>query len=128
VQVEHPVTEWIAEVNLPAAQLGVCMGIPLWRMPGMVLFAFLQLDHLKFSWHWHYHNLWRGRFSTCFRTIRISSLDRRLRICDSNDNQVLGVPWQRYGGSLGKRLEVVMTHGNELQWRQHSLILIKLNL
>jgi acetyl-CoA carboxylase/biotin carboxylase 1 len=41
LQVEHPVTEWIAEVNLPAAQLGVCMGIPLWRMPGMVLFAFL---------------------------------------------------------------------------------------
>jgi hypothetical protein len=34
VQVEHPVTEWIAEFNLPAAQLGVAMGIPLWRMPG----------------------------------------------------------------------------------------------
>ena len=34
MQVEHPVTEWIAEFNLPAAQLGVAMGIPLWRMPG----------------------------------------------------------------------------------------------
>eukprot|EP00850_Spirogloea_muscicola_P021958 SM000269S09913 [mRNA] locus=s269:25943:40084:- [translate_table: standard] len=33
LQVEHPVTEWIAGVNLPAAQLGVGMGIPLWRMP-----------------------------------------------------------------------------------------------
>ncbi|KAG0579665.1 hypothetical protein KC19_4G115000 [Ceratodon purpureus] len=33
LQVEHPVTEWIAEFNLPAAQLGVAMGIPLWRMP-----------------------------------------------------------------------------------------------
>jgi hypothetical protein len=31
VQVEHPVT---AEFNLPAALLGVAMGIPLWRMPG----------------------------------------------------------------------------------------------
>eukprot|EP00897_Mesotaenium_endlicherianum_P010369 jgi/Mesen1/9360/ME000061S08809 len=33
LQVEHPVTEWIAGVNLPAAQLAVGMGIPLWRMP-----------------------------------------------------------------------------------------------
>lgn len=37
LQVEHPVTEWIAEFNLPAAQLGVAMGIPLWRMPGTKL-------------------------------------------------------------------------------------------
>ncbi|RZC64109.1 hypothetical protein C5167_025853, partial [Papaver somniferum] len=29
LQVEHPVTEWIAEVNLPAAQVAVGMGIPL---------------------------------------------------------------------------------------------------
>jgi len=40
VQVEHPVTEWIAEFNLPAAQLGVAMGIPLWRMPGTGLFLY----------------------------------------------------------------------------------------
>jgi biotin carboxylase len=33
-QVEHPVTEWIAEVNLPAAQVAVGMGIPLWQIPG----------------------------------------------------------------------------------------------
>ena len=31
--VEHPVTEWIAEVNLPAAQVAVGMGIPLWQIP-----------------------------------------------------------------------------------------------
>lgn len=35
-QVEHPVTEWIAEVNLPAAQVAVGMGIPLWQIPGMM--------------------------------------------------------------------------------------------
>ncbi|KAH7276946.1 hypothetical protein KP509_39G027900 [Ceratopteris richardii] len=33
LQVEHPVTEWIAEINLPAAQLCVAMGIPLWKIP-----------------------------------------------------------------------------------------------
>ncbi|XVE60451.1 hypothetical protein DITRI_Ditri05aG0129600 [Diplodiscus trichospermus] len=33
LQVEHPVTEWIAEVNLPAAQVAVGMGIPLWKIP-----------------------------------------------------------------------------------------------
>ncbi|VYS48102.1 unnamed protein product [Arabidopsis thaliana] len=33
LQVEHPVTEWIAEVNLPAAQVAVGMGIPLWQIP-----------------------------------------------------------------------------------------------
>ncbi|KAE8690412.1 Acetyl-CoA carboxylase 1 [Hibiscus syriacus] len=33
LQVEHPVTEWIAEVNLPAAQVVVGMGIPLWQIP-----------------------------------------------------------------------------------------------
>ncbi|KAI3807628.1 hypothetical protein L1987_23560 [Smallanthus sonchifolius] len=31
--VEHPVTEWIAEVNLPTAQVAVGMGIPLWQIP-----------------------------------------------------------------------------------------------
>lgn len=33
LQVEHPVTEWIAEINLPAAQVAVGMGIPLWKIP-----------------------------------------------------------------------------------------------
>ncbi|KAL5714796.1 acetyl-coenzyme-A carboxylase [Ranunculus cassubicifolius] len=33
LQVEHPVTEWITEVNLPAAQVAVGMGIPLWQIP-----------------------------------------------------------------------------------------------
>ncbi|XP_011006151.1 PREDICTED: acetyl-CoA carboxylase 1-like [Populus euphratica] len=32
LQVEHPVTEWIAEINLPAAQVAVGMGIPLWQI------------------------------------------------------------------------------------------------
>ncbi|KAH9295974.1 hypothetical protein KI387_039562, partial [Taxus chinensis] len=35
LQVEHPVTEWIAEVNLPAAQVAIGMGIPLWQIPEM---------------------------------------------------------------------------------------------
>lgn len=33
LQVEHPVTEWIAEINLPASQVAVGMGIPLWQIP-----------------------------------------------------------------------------------------------
>jgi len=33
LQVEHPVTEGISLVNLPATQLQVAMGIPLFRMP-----------------------------------------------------------------------------------------------
>ncbi|GFP84525.1 acetyl-coa carboxylase 1 [Phtheirospermum japonicum] len=33
LQVEHPVTEWIAEMNIPAAQVAVGMGIPLWQIP-----------------------------------------------------------------------------------------------
>jgi len=37
MQVEHPVTEWITEVNLPATQLCIAMGIPLWRLPGVAL-------------------------------------------------------------------------------------------
>ena len=33
LQVEHPVTEMITRVNLPAAQLQVAMGIPLHHIP-----------------------------------------------------------------------------------------------
>jgi len=33
LQVEHPVTEELTRVNLPATQLQVCMGIPLDRIP-----------------------------------------------------------------------------------------------
>ena len=32
LQVEHPVTEWITGCNLPAAQLRIGMGAPLWAM------------------------------------------------------------------------------------------------
>ncbi|KAI8021182.1 Acetyl-CoA carboxylase 1 [Camellia lanceoleosa] len=33
-QLQNTVTEWIAEINLPAAQVAMGMGIPLWRIPG----------------------------------------------------------------------------------------------
>ena len=33
LQVEHPVTEMITGVNLPAAQLQIAMGIPLYCIP-----------------------------------------------------------------------------------------------
>ena len=29
---EHPVTEWISNVNIPSAQLMIAMGIPLHRI------------------------------------------------------------------------------------------------
>ena len=32
LQVEHPCTEMVADINLPAAQLQVAMGIPLHRL------------------------------------------------------------------------------------------------
>lgn len=34
-QVEHPVTEGITGVNIPALQLQIGMGIPLWRVPSL---------------------------------------------------------------------------------------------
>ena len=35
LQVEHPVTEGITGVNIPACQLMIAMGVPLWRMPAI---------------------------------------------------------------------------------------------
>jgi hypothetical protein len=34
-QVEHPVTEWISNVNIPAAQLMIGMGVPLHAIPDL---------------------------------------------------------------------------------------------
>jgi acetyl-CoA carboxylase/biotin carboxylase 1 len=39
LQVEHPVTEWITGVNIPACQLNVAMGIPLDRIPDIRVFC-----------------------------------------------------------------------------------------
>jgi len=49
MQVEHPVTEWIAEVNLPAAQVAVGMGIPLWQIPGNYQFTNLFSSLVVYS-------------------------------------------------------------------------------
>ncbi|XP_018604528.1 acetyl-CoA carboxylase isoform X4 [Scleropages formosus] len=38
LQVEHPCTEMIADVNLPAAQLQIAMGIPLYRIKDIRVF------------------------------------------------------------------------------------------
>ncbi|KAL4859471.1 Acetyl-CoA carboxylase 1 [Chlorella vulgaris] len=35
LQVEHPVTEWISNVNIPACQLLIGMGVPLHAMPDL---------------------------------------------------------------------------------------------
>ena len=35
LQVEHPVTEWISNVNIPACQLAIGMGVPLHRIPDL---------------------------------------------------------------------------------------------
>eukprot|EP01035_Chromulina_nebulosa_P016919 gene16919-22410_t len=42
LQVEHPVTEGITDINLPSLQLQVAMGIPLYRVPSVR--AFYGLD------------------------------------------------------------------------------------
>jgi len=43
IQVEHPINEWIAEVNLPAAQVAVRMGIPLWLHFLVILISYCFL-------------------------------------------------------------------------------------
>ncbi|KQJ96528.1 acetyl-CoA carboxylase 1 [Brachypodium distachyon] len=43
LQVEHPVTEWIAEINLPASQVAVGMGIPLYNIPEIR--RFYRMEH-----------------------------------------------------------------------------------
>jgi hypothetical protein len=36
LQVEHPVTEWLSGVNLPACQVMIGMGVPLHSIPEIV--------------------------------------------------------------------------------------------
>ncbi|KAL1223719.1 Acetyl-CoA carboxylase 1 [Cardamine amara subsp. amara] len=50
LQVEHPVTEWIAEINLPAAQVAVGMGIPLWQIPEIRRFYGIEHGGGYHSW------------------------------------------------------------------------------
>ncbi|KAG6438183.1 hypothetical protein SASPL_103120 [Salvia splendens] len=50
LQVEHPVTEWIAEINLPAAQVVVGMGIPLWQIPEIRRFYGMERGGGYDSW------------------------------------------------------------------------------
>ena len=42
LQVEHPCTEMVANFNLPAAQLMVAMGIPLYRYTRETLYCVFQ--------------------------------------------------------------------------------------
>lgn len=47
LQVEHPVTEWISRINLPALQLHIAMGIPLQNVS--CIRAFFGADDLAYS-------------------------------------------------------------------------------
>lgn len=98
LQVEHPVTEWIAEFNLPAAQLGVAMGIPLWRMPGTQLSSPYCLQC-------------RG---TGIVTIR---LRKELVVCILNWRFIV----QRFG-DFSVKVVVAMTRGGGWHKKQFSLI------
>uniref|UniRef100_A0A1D1YN11 Acetyl-CoA carboxylase 1 n=1 Tax=Anthurium amnicola TaxID=1678845 RepID=A0A1D1YN11_9ARAE len=51
LQVEHPVTEWIADINLPAAQVAVGMSIPLWSIP--------EIRRFYGKMHGGGHDAWR---------------------------------------------------------------------
>ena len=48
LQVEHPTTEQVTNVNLPAVQLCIAMGIPLYRIPGFLLFLNLPFPFFFF--------------------------------------------------------------------------------
>ncbi|KZV28923.1 hypothetical protein F511_13718 [Dorcoceras hygrometricum] len=50
LQVEHPVTEWIAQVSLPAAQVAIGMGIPLWKIPEIRRFYGIENGGEYSSW------------------------------------------------------------------------------
>uniref|UniRef100_M8BYH2 Acetyl-CoA carboxylase n=1 Tax=Aegilops tauschii TaxID=37682 RepID=M8BYH2_AEGTA len=50
LQVEHPVTEWIAGVNLPASQVVVGMGIPLYNIPEIRRFYGVEHGGGYHSW------------------------------------------------------------------------------
>ncbi|KAI4986331.1 hypothetical protein ZWY2020_018961 [Hordeum vulgare] len=50
LQVEHPVTEWIAGINLPAAQVAVGMGIPLYNIPEIRRFYGMEHGGGYHSW------------------------------------------------------------------------------
>lgn len=47
LQVEHPVTEWISGVNLPALQLNIAMGIPLMNVASIR--KFFGISHQLFN-------------------------------------------------------------------------------
>ncbi|KAL9647632.1 hypothetical protein ABK040_015123 [Willaertia magna] len=46
LQVEHPVSEWITQTNIPSIQLQIAMGIPLNRIPDIRRFFGVQRESL----------------------------------------------------------------------------------
>uniref|UniRef100_A0A8R7RE32 biotin carboxylase n=3 Tax=Triticum TaxID=4564 RepID=A0A8R7RE32_TRIUA len=50
LQVEHPVTEWIADINLPASQVAVGMGIPLYNIPEIRRFYGMEYGGGYHAW------------------------------------------------------------------------------